>query len=188
MCHTFNVISSLRAPQEATKWSAVVWWESFAVTDLKKKKWRVSWKCERVARDRVWESWSAGSVFSKVCKCFKLWGKNSLSWDSKLYRSSRSSNHIWDLNLQSELHHQNSWNATSKAQRTVYLFWMALYLNISLHTKYVTSCYTPTMRTCTPSAFLATTHCTLAMRCHSALVGWSTIQEQLFCNSLQVQF
>ena len=62
MCHTFNVISSLRAPQEATKWSAVVWWESFAVTDLKKKEWRVSWKCEKIARDRVWESWSAGSV------------------------------------------------------------------------------------------------------------------------------
>ena len=53
----------------------------------------------------------------------------------------------------------------------------------------IASCYTLTMSTCTPSAFLATTHCTLAMRCHSALVEWST-QSNYFalhpkCNSVQ---
>ena len=172
----------------------MVWWESFAVADLKKKEWRVSWKCEKIARDRVWESWSAGSVISKVCKCLKLWGKNSLSWDSKLYRSSRSSKHIWDLNLQSELHHQNPWNATSKAQRTMYLFWMALYLNPSLYTKYgqtnplhhfITDSYSPLLILTLKS--LISGNCDFFSALEWPL--WNSVWiEHLLCTTLRVQF
>ena len=48
----------------------------------------------------------------------------------------------------------------------------------------IASCYTPTMSTCTPSAFLATTHCTLAMRYHSEVQSQSNyFAIHLKCNS-----
>ena len=167
----------------------MVWWESFAVTDLKKKEWRVSWKCEKIARDRVWESWSAGSVsFPRSASV--------LNFEVKIHSAEvlNCIDQVVALNTFGTSTFNNSWNPTSRAQRTVYLFWMALYLNPSLHTKYgqtnplhyfITDSYSPLLYCTTLKSYISG-NCDFFQlwNDHCCNLVWI---EHLLCTTLKVQ-